>query len=158
MRTVNVLSLQRSTAADQAKIVAIDPGVRLTDAGGWFDGEIRDTWSDYAIKRYLTPGSTGSGTREERDRLLAEAEVVIGGWPSAGGALPEGFSEIGAADDLDRLLPQADFVAVCCQWTPETTGLFNRDRFALMKPGSVIVNVARGEIIDEDALYEALQR
>src|SRR5437763_11534479 len=81
MRTVNILSLQRSTAADQAKIAAVDPAVRLTDAGGWFDGEIRDTWSDYAIARYLTPGSTGSGTREERDRLLAEAEVVIGGWP-----------------------------------------------------------------------------
>src|ERR1051325_1287014 len=81
MRTVNILSLQRSTAADQAKIRAVDPAVRLTDAGGWFDGEIRDTWSDYAIQRYLTPGSAGSGTREERDRLLAEAEIVIGGWP-----------------------------------------------------------------------------
>src|SRR5260370_5299472 len=81
MRTVNILSLQRSTSAEQARIKAVDSGVRLTDAGGWFDGEIRDTWSDYAIQRYLTPGSTGAGTREERDRLLAEAEVVIGGWP-----------------------------------------------------------------------------
>ena len=44
--------------------------VRLTDAGGWFDGEIRDTWSAYAGSRYLAPGATGAGTRGERDGLL----------------------------------------------------------------------------------------
>jgi D-isomer specific 2-hydroxyacid dehydrogenase, NAD binding domain len=49
-------------------------------------------------------------------------------------------------------------VVVCCQWTPETTGLFDRRRFAAMKLGSVLVNVARGEIIDEDALAEALEQ
>jgi glyoxylate/hydroxypyruvate reductase A len=47
---------------------------------------------------------------------------------------------------------------ICCQWTPETTGLFDRRRFAAMKLGSVLVNVARGEIIDEDALAEALEQ
>jgi phosphoglycerate dehydrogenase-like enzyme len=72
--------------------------------------------------------------------------------------LPPGFSEIGGAEAIDRFLPQSDFVVICCQWTPETTRLFNPDRFALMKPGSVLVNVARGEIIDEDALYDALRR
>jgi phosphoglycerate dehydrogenase-like enzyme len=49
-------------------------------------------------------------------------------------------------------------LVICCQWTPETTRLFNKDRFAAMKKGSVLVNVARGEIIDEEALWEALQR
>ena len=78
--------------------------------------------------------------------------------PQPGAALPPGFGEIGGADDLDRLLPASDFVAVCCQWTPETTRLFNQVRFALMKPGSVLVNVARGEIVDEEALADALQR
>ena len=58
---------------------------------------------------------------------------------------------------LDRLLPESDFVVICCQWTPETTRLFNKDRFAAMKAGSVLVNVARGEIVDEDALANALQ-
>jgi len=47
---------------------------------------------------------------------------------------------------------------ICCQWTPETTGLFNHDRFAAMKQGSVLVNVARGEIVDEQALIDTLQR
>jgi glyoxylate/hydroxypyruvate reductase len=53
----------------------------LIDAGGWFDGEIRETFTAYAAARYLAPHSTGSGSREERDRLLAEAEVILGGWP-----------------------------------------------------------------------------
>ncbi len=72
--------------------------------------------------------------------------------------LPSGFSELGGAADLDRFLPQSDFVVICCQWTPETTRLFDKDRFAAMKPGSVLVNVARGEIVDEEALADALAR
>src|SRR5215470_15946433 len=81
MRTVNILSVQRITPADRAKIAAVDPAIRLTDAGGWFDGEIRETWPAVTATRYLPPTATGSGTRAERDRLLAEAEVILGGWP-----------------------------------------------------------------------------
>src|SRR5436305_3206446 len=81
MRSVNVLNIQRISAAERAKIEAVDPAIRLTDAGGWFDGEYRDTWSAYASARYLRPDSAGQGTRAERDRLLAEAEVILGGWP-----------------------------------------------------------------------------
>ena len=280
MKSLNVLVIQRLGAADHARIKAIDPAINLVDAGGWFDGEYRETWPAYSAARYLSPNSTGQGTREERDKLLAETEVILGGWPfpldlrarapqlkwfhqrpagasnlligdlwgsdvmvttsrgagntlamaeyavagilhfakgldraitdrdagkfdhrayrplliqgktacvvGAGGIgldvgrlcaalgmrvvgtrrgpplpgepLPQGFSELGGPTDLDRFLPDSDFVAICCQWTPETTRLFNKDRFALMKKGSVLVNVARGEIVDEDALLDALQR
>src|SRR5207344_7285 len=247
MQRVNVLSIQRISAEDRAKIEAVDPAIQLTDAGGWYDGEIRETWPAFTSARYLAPGATGSGTREERDLLLAEAEVIIGGWPfpldlraraprlkwfhqrqagasnllgsdlwgsdivvttsrgvanslpiaeyavagilhfamgfnratidreggafdhrayrpllvqgktvcvvGAGGigsevgrlcsalgmrvvgtrrqshpgeALLQGFSEITGAEALDRLLPDSDFVVICCQWTPETTRLFNQ--------------------------------
>ena len=54
------------------------------------------------------------------------------------------------------MLGESDFVAVCCQWTPETTGLIGRQALAAMRPGTVLVNVARGEIIDEEALIAAL--
>ena len=81
MRTINVLSLVRTSAADRAMIEAVDPAIRLTDAGGWFDGEFRETWPPFTAARYLAPGSNGSGTRAERDRMLAEAEVILGGWP-----------------------------------------------------------------------------
>jgi glyoxylate/hydroxypyruvate reductase A len=279
MRKINILAMQRIGAADRARIEAVDPGVQLTDAGGWYDGEIRESWPAFTSARYLAPTAMGSGTREERDRLLGEAEVVLGGFPfvldlrrrapklkwfhqrpagasnlikgdlwgsdvvvttsrgvgntlqiaeyavacllhfakglhratvdraavefgfrsyrpllvqgktacivGAGGIgldvgklcaalgmrvvgtrrqpdpkapLPAGFSELGGPGDLDRFLAVSDFVAICCQWTPETTNLFNAQRFAAMKAGAVLVNVARGEIVDEEALADALAR
>ena len=81
MHKINLLNTQRLSAADRAKIEAVDPAIELVEAGGWFDGEYRETWPAYTAVRYLRPTATGSGTREERDRLLAEAEVVLGGWP-----------------------------------------------------------------------------
>jgi phosphoglycerate dehydrogenase-like enzyme len=47
---------------------------------------------------------------------------------------PPGFSELGGAGDLDRFLPDSDFVVICCQWTRETTRLFDEDRFAAQSP------------------------
>jgi glyoxylate/hydroxypyruvate reductase len=73
-------------------------------------------------------------------------------------ALPAGFSEVGNAVCLHDYLAQSDFVAVCCQWTRDTTKLIGREAFASMKTGAVLVNVARGEIVDEEALVEALRR
>jgi hypothetical protein len=81
MKSLNVLVIQRLGAADHARIKAIDPAINLVDAGGWFDGEYRETWPAYSAARYLSPNSTGQGTREERDKLLAETEVILGGWP-----------------------------------------------------------------------------
>jgi phosphoglycerate dehydrogenase-like enzyme len=57
---------------------------------------------------------------------------------------------------LDEMLPQCDTVAVCTALGPETTGLLDASRVALMKPGAFLINIARGPIIDEDALYAAL--
>src|SRR5437899_1424660 len=81
MQEVQVLNIQRLRAADRTKIEAVDPAVRLTDAGGWFDGEYRETWPAYTASRYLATGAAGSGTQEQRDLLLAKAEIILGGWP-----------------------------------------------------------------------------
>ena len=59
-------------------------------------------------------------------------------------------------DDLNAALPQADIVCIHCPKNPETVGLFNATRLGLMKQGAFIVNTARGGIIDEAALYQAL--
>lgn len=66
-------------------------------------------------------------------------------------------NEVRAIADLDRLLPEADVVALTCPLTPETTGLINGGRLARMKPSAVLINVARGPVVDEPALIEALQ-
>src|SRR6266581_3400138 len=277
MQRINVLDIQRVSAADRAKIEAVGPAIKFTDAGGWFDGEYRETWPAFSSARYLAPGAMGRGTREERDRLLADAEIILGGWPfpldlrarapklkwfhqypagasnllrgdlwgsdvivttsrgagntrpmaeyvlasllhfarglhhasrdrqrhrfdhrtyrplslqgktvcvvGAGGigqevgrlcasagmrvigtrrrvapdtVLPAGFSRLESSERLYALLEESDGVVVCCQWTPETTKLIGPEAFAAMKPGAILVNVARGEIIDEEALIAAL--
>jgi phosphogluconate 2-dehydrogenase len=57
---------------------------------------------------------------------------------------------------LDALLAQADIVALTLPLTATTRGLFNAERFAAMKPGAIVVNGARGAIVDEAALLAAL--
>jgi phosphoglycerate dehydrogenase-like enzyme len=59
--------------------------------------------------------------------------------------------------ELDRMLPECDTVALCTALGPETTGLIDARRLALMKPTAFLINIARGQVIDEDALYAALR-
>ena len=59
--------------------------------------------------------------------------------------------------NLNWLLENSDVLAVCCPLTEETNGLLNKDTFAQLKPGAYLVNVTRGEVMDEDALVEVLQ-
>ena len=260
-----------------SRIAAVDRSVHVVDARGWFDGEIRETWPRWTVERYLGRPSGPTSSRLERDRLLASAEIILGGFPfpldlraraprlrwfhqlpagasnllrgdlwgsdvivttsrghgntramaeyvlagllhfarglhhaardrerhrfdhrayrplllqgktvcvvGAGGigrevgqlcasagmrvigtrrhvapdaVLPAGFSSLERPERLHALLEESDAVAVCCQWTPETTNLIGRDALDAMKPGAILVNVARGEIIDEDALIAAL--
>ena len=65
--------------------------------------------------------------------------------------------EVLPAADLHDMLSRSDFVAVCVMLTKETTGLLGAAEFAAMKPGAVIINVARGEVIDEPAMIDALE-
>jgi D-3-phosphoglycerate dehydrogenase len=58
--------------------------------------------------------------------------------------------------DLDTLLSQADFVTVHVPLTPQTRTLINRDRVFRMKPGARLLNVARGGLIDEQAVVDAI--
>ena len=59
---------------------------------------------------------------------------------------------------LDAALPRADFVTIHCPKNDETTGLFAASRLARMKPSAFLVNTARGGIVDEAALHDALTR
>jgi phosphoglycerate dehydrogenase-like enzyme len=57
---------------------------------------------------------------------------------------------------LDELLAEADFVSIHCPLTDRTRGLIGRRELGLMKPGAYLINTARGGIVDEEALHEAL--
>ena len=58
---------------------------------------------------------------------------------------------------LDELLRRSDYVLVNCPLTPQTRGLLGKPQFALMKPDAVLINTARGPIVEEAALIDALQ-
>jgi D-3-phosphoglycerate dehydrogenase len=72
---------------------------------------------------------------------------------------PERFRELGVerAESVEDLVAGADFVSLHCTLTPETRGLIGREQLARMPDGVRIVNVARGELVDEEALVEALR-
>lgn len=58
---------------------------------------------------------------------------------------------------LDDMLPHCDFLSLHCNVTPETRGVMNARRFALLPEGAILVNAARGALVDDDALIEALR-
>lgn len=87
----------------------------------------------------------------------------LGGF-DVGQFLYTGHSEKPEAEDLkakfvtfDELLAESDFVFIACPLTNETRKLFNADVFNKMKTTSMLINVARGDIVDQDALYDALK-
>ena len=66
--------------------------------------------------------------------------------------------EVHAVSELNALLPQADFVALTCPLTPDTEKLIDADALGRMKPSAYLVNAARGRVVDEPALIDALER
>lgn len=61
-------------------------------------------------------------------------------------------------DEIDRALDGADAVVLCVPNTHETVNLLNRQRISALKPGAVLINVGRGAVLDQDALYDALRQ
>jgi phosphoglycerate dehydrogenase-like enzyme len=277
VENVEVLVLPRLSDEALRRIRNVDRRVRVVDAAGWFDVELRATWPRWTVDRYLESRNSPATTVEERNRALASAEIVLTGWPplkdlraraprlkwvhelpagasnfletdlwgsdalvttsrgltnrrplaeyvlasflhfarglhlsyrdrkrrrfdhrtyapvlvrdktvcvvgaggigqevaklcaaagmrvvgtrrhaASGAPLPPGFARLESSDRLRDLLRESEFVAVCCPWTKETTHLIGQAAFDAMKSGTVLVNIARGEIVDEEALLRAL--
>jgi phosphoglycerate dehydrogenase-like enzyme len=72
-------------------------------------------------------------------------------------AAEAGVERVYPLAELDQLLPQCDTLALCTALGPETTGLIDARRLSLMKPTAFLINIARGQVVDEDSLYAALR-
>jgi phosphoglycerate dehydrogenase-like enzyme len=69
---------------------------------------------------------------------------------------PDGLVELRGPDGLGDLLARSDYVAITASLSAETRGLIGERELRTMKRSAVLINVARAEIVDEDALYRAL--
>ena len=116
--------------------------------GGWRTAE---AWGRFI--RNSTIGIVGLGRigRSVAQRLQGWDCRLIAHDPYVKEA-PEGIELVG----LDELLRQSDVITLHCVVTPETRGLIDGEALALVKPGAVLVNSARGALIDLDAVHAAL--
>ena len=105
-------------------------------------------------KTVLIVGFGRIGTRTAKRCLAMEMNVLIYDPYKPAADIKAAGCE--AVSNLDAALPCADFVSIHCPKNPETVGMFNAARIRLMKPTAYLVNTARGGIVDEKALHQAL--
>ncbi|MBS0561716.1 MAG: hydroxyacid dehydrogenase [Proteobacteria bacterium] len=109
---------------------------------------------EIAGKTALVIGFGRIGTRSAKRCAALDMDVVVfDPYVPAETIAAAGYR---VATDLDAVLPHADYVTIHCPKTPQTVGMFDAARIARMKPGAGLVNTARGGIVDENALYDAL--
>ncbi|HQS13783.1 hydroxyacid dehydrogenase [Reyranella sp.] len=126
---------------------------RFVREKGWLE-RLTDLPADLSGKSILVVGMGRIGSRTVKRCVAFEMDVFV---------LDPNFSDAdiqkaGATKvtDLKAILPKVDFVSIHCPKAPETINLFNKETLGLMKPEAFLVNTARGGIVNEDALYEAL--
>ena len=70
---------------------------------------------------------------------------------------PDNLDWIGTAEDIPKLLAESDYIALVCDLNPDTYHLIDAASFKMMKPNAVLINVARGPVVEEEALFNALK-
>jgi D-3-phosphoglycerate dehydrogenase len=127
--------------------------VRLAAATARGDGAVRNGFLSREL-RGRRAGIVGLGSIGTR---VAELSAAIGmdvvGWTRRRRS-GSSVTQVG----LDELLATSDVIQLCIALTPETTGLIDATAFAAMRPGALLVNTARGQLVDLDALAAALEQ
>jgi glyoxylate reductase len=125
-------------------------GDRFVRSGGW-----SGSWSEGGLAEEVSGSTLGIvglgriGSAVARRARGFDLRVLYARRSNAA-------SELGEARELDDLLAESDLVSLHVPLTPETDGLLDARRLALLRDGAVLVNTARGEIVDEDALVAEL--
>jgi len=157
-------------------------GIPVVNTPGVFGGEVADLALGYVIMlarqlHRIDASVKAGGWFKHEGRSLAGKVLGVAGFGSIGqavGARGKGFGMRVVAHDVaeaasataanmgvemlgrDEFFQQGDFLVLCSPLTPETRHMVNERTLALMQPGSYLVNVGRGPLVDESALVEAL--
>ena len=128
---------------------------RATKSGEWLMWEMRPSSFEISGK---THGIVGFGNIGKAVAKLSQAFGTKVVYFDARRLSTEQETKLGVQyQPLDELLATADIVSLHVPLLPDTRGMIGERQLTLMKPTSILVNVARGNIVDETALYEALK-
>lgn len=171
--------VQTLSAGVDAIVDHIPPGVTLCDGAGVHDASVAE-WALMAmlamrrnLPQHVRAQEHASWEWSTGGDDLDGAHVLIVGHGSIGRALEARLVACGArvtgvarraregvhaTDELPRLLPEADIVVILVPLTPDTRGMVDARFLASMRDGALLVNAARGAVVDTGALLDALQR
>lgn len=171
--------VQALSAGVDVLVGHIPAGVTLCDGAGIHDASVSEwcVMAMLAMRRHLPEQlraqNEASWLWSTGGADLEGARVLIVGYGSIGRALEQRLLPFGArvtrvarrsrdgvesTDALPRLLPEADVVVILVPLTPATRGMVDASFLGQMRDGALLVNAARGPIVDTDALLDALQR
>ena len=130
-------------------------GIESAREGGW-------KWSaDYLIGKQLTGtrlGILGMGRIGQKIAKIAKSLGMIIHYHNRSKLNPEKDEGATYHDSLKNLLSVSDVLSICCPASKETIDLINKDAIEHLPKGAVVTNVARGDIVDDEALIDALDR
>lgn len=90
-------------------------------------------------------------------RAFGMKVIAVVNRPAPGRAAEVNADEVVGTDELGSALARSDFVTLCLPHTPHTENIMDADMIARMKPDAALINIARGQVVDEEALIAALQ-
>jgi phosphoglycerate dehydrogenase-like enzyme len=142
---------EHSLAMSLALLKRLPEGHAKLAAGVW-DQSTPSRWVRGAVCGILGFGGIGKATGRLMRALGVRVHAI-----NTSGRTDEPVDFVGTLDDLDAVLAAADVLVIALPLSRRTSGLIGARELGLMKPRAVLVNVARGRIVDQAALYEHLR-
>ena len=136
-----------------ASLRGIDAAVHDQERGRWAPS----VHTSLADRRVLVVGTGGVGTAIARRLEPFEVSITRVASSARLDHLSDRFGPVHGVDELVALLPDHDVVVLACPLTPATRGLMGRETLAAMPDGALLVNVARGPVVDTAALLAELR-
>lgn len=152
-----LLALTRGLAPELQRKFAVGPTKGPSAAARWTQLKDASKAQELHGKSMLIVGLGGIGTQIAR-RADAFGMRVMAVDPSETIVKPAFVFSIDRPARLEQLIPQADVVVLACPLTKETKGMFGANQFAAMKKSAYFINIARGGLVDQAALLDALKK